>query len=96
LHVRRLCTERGWQRVILVTSAYHMRRATAVFQTAGVTVTPAPCNFLTEISTPPSPPGWNFPTWHGFATMSIWMHEQAGWWIYRTRGWIDPGKAAVP
>lgn len=92
--VMKLANERGWKRVLLVTSANHMRRASAVFQTTGVSVVPAPCGFLTEVSTSPSPPGWHIPTWHGFAKISTWLHEQVGWWMYRSRGWLDPAKVA--
>jgi uncharacterized SAM-binding protein YcdF (DUF218 family) len=37
----------GLRRPLLVTSAYHMRRAVAVFEKAGVTVTPVPAGFRT-------------------------------------------------
>ena len=94
VRVRKLAQERGWQRVLLVTSANHMRRASAVFQTTGVAVVPAPCGFITEVSTSASPPGWHVPTWHGFGKISTWLHEQVGWWLYRCRGWIDPSKVA--
>ena len=92
--VLKLAQERGWRRVLLVTSANHMRRASAVFQTAGVAVVPAPCGFLTEVSTSAAPPGLHVPTWHGFGKISTWLHEQVGWWLYRSRGWIDPAKVA--
>ncbi len=93
LKVRELASSQGWQRILLVTSAFHMKRAAAVFRsTTGVEIIPAPCNFLTEVSTAPSPPGWHIPTWSGFEKISIWLHEKVGWAIYRRRGWI--GKVA--
>lgn len=84
----RLAAERGWQQVLLVTSANHMRRAAATFHTAGVSVIPAPCNFHTELSKPPSfePPG--VPKAGGFEKTAMWLHEQIGWLEYRRRGWI--------
>ena len=36
---------------ILVTSAFHMRRATGIFKRAGIDVIPYPCNYLTGSST---------------------------------------------
>ena len=88
LKVRALATERGWRRILLVTSANHMRRASATFRAQGLEVIPVPCNFLTTISTAPAPPGLSVPGYDGFWKMSIWLHEQAGWFIYRSRGWI--------
>jgi uncharacterized SAM-binding protein YcdF (DUF218 family) len=84
----KLAAERGWQQVLLVTSANHMRRAAATFHTAGVRVIPAPCNFHTELSKPPSlePPG--IPKAGGFEKTGMWLHEQIGWLEYRRRGWI--------
>ncbi len=83
-----LMRERGWKRVILVTSAFHMTRAAATFRTAGVELVPAPCNFLTTVSLAEVPFRLNVPTWHGFEKISIWMHELVGWRMYRSRGWI--------
>jgi uncharacterized SAM-binding protein YcdF (DUF218 family) len=37
----------GLRRPLLVTSAYHMRRAVAVFEKAGIAVTPVPAGFRT-------------------------------------------------
>jgi uncharacterized SAM-binding protein YcdF (DUF218 family) len=90
LHARAVANRRGWNRILLVTSANHMRRAAAVFRRQGFEVIPAPCNFLTSLSTAPgdSPAFISVPRHDGFVKASIWLHEQAGWWIYRARGWI--------
>lgn len=92
LFTAKLASERGWKHLLLVTSANHMRRASATFRTAGLNVTPAPCNFLTSLSEPASwdPPG--VPRHGGFAKISTWLHEAIGWIEYRRRGWIDPSK----
>lgn len=88
LKVRALAAERGWHRVLLVTSANHMRRASAVFRAQGLEVIPVPCNFLTTVGTAPPPSGVAVPRYDGFVKMSIWLHEEVGWWTYRHRGWI--------
>jgi uncharacterized SAM-binding protein YcdF (DUF218 family) len=83
----RLASERRWQQVLLVTSAYHMRRALGTFRTAGLQVIPAPCNFLTELSEAPRALV-GVPRHGGLAKTAIWLHEQIGWLEYRRRGWI--------
>jgi uncharacterized SAM-binding protein YcdF (DUF218 family) len=88
LKVRALATERGWRRVLLVTSANHLRRASATFRAQGFEVISAPCNFLTNVSTEPGPSGLLVPRYDGFVKAAIYLHEQAGWWMYRRRGWI--------
>lgn len=88
--VRTLAKDRGWKRILLVTSASHMRRAAAVMRTqTKLEVVPAPCNFLTVLSTLPSTRGIAIPTYGGFEKISLWMHEIIGWEVYRRRGWID-------
>jgi uncharacterized SAM-binding protein YcdF (DUF218 family) len=88
LHARAVANAHGWNRILLVTSANHMRRAAAVFRRQGFEVIPAPCNFLTTLSTAPGPFSISVPRYDGFVKAAIWLHEQAGWWIYRERGWI--------
>ena len=90
LKVRALAAERGWKRVLLVTSANHMRRAAAVFRHVGIEVTPAPCNFMTSVGTgePPFEPG--VPGSDGFVKMGMWLHEEIGWLMYSRRGWLAP------
>lgn len=90
LKVRALAREHGWHRVLLVTSANHMRRAAATVRHVGVEVTPVPCNFLTSVSTAESPWVPAVPGTDGFVKMGIWLHEQVGWLIYRRRGWLAP------
>jgi uncharacterized SAM-binding protein YcdF (DUF218 family) len=84
-----LAKQRGWKKILLVTSANHMNRAASVYRAAGFEVVPAPCNFLVAGSS--APPGFRIgiPGWSGFEKLSIWLHEIAGWEIYRRRGWLD-------
>ena len=84
----KLVRERGWKRVLLVTSAFHMKRAAATFRTAGVDVVAVPCNFLTTVSTSDGPMEFRVPSWSGCEKISIWMHEIVGCQVYRSRGWI--------
>jgi uncharacterized SAM-binding protein YcdF (DUF218 family) len=88
LRVRNLAAERGWKRVLLVTSANHQRRASATFRAQGLEVISVPCNFLTNVSTAPGAPGVSIPRYDGFVKMATWLHEEIGWLMYRRRGWI--------
>jgi len=45
LQVRRILRRRGWHKVLLVTSAQHMRRALAVFVTAGIDAIASPTDY---------------------------------------------------
>jgi uncharacterized SAM-binding protein YcdF (DUF218 family) len=92
--VAMLAQERGWKRVLLVTSASHMRRAAGVFRTTtSLEVVPAPSAFLTSVSivTPDSTD--LVPRAAGFVKLENWLHEQIGWRVYRWRGWISDGAA---
>ena len=86
LYVREILGARGWRRVLLVTSASHMRRAVAAFQAQGVDVIPAPTDVRVV--------GRGFSLWQllptvgGLEKSSIATKEYMGWWIYRLRGWI--------
>src|ERR1035437_1363391 len=88
LQFRKLKEAEGWQKVLLVTSALHMRRAEAVFRKQGVDVTPVACDFQVHgvLGAPgfPSP----FPRQHRLDLLSLYLHEQIGWWVYKWRGWV--------
>jgi len=47
--VKKLCERLGCKRVVLVTSAYHMRRAVLSFQKAGLEVVPYPTDFKRDM-----------------------------------------------
>ena len=87
LYVREILAERGWRRVLLVTSASHMRRAAAAFKTQGVDVIPAPTDVRVvdrEFSL------WKLlPTVGGLEKSSVATKEYLGWWVYRLRRWIE-------
>jgi uncharacterized SAM-binding protein YcdF (DUF218 family) len=94
VRVAALLKKEGWQRVILVTSAYHMRRAKATFETAGVPVVCVPCDFQTKVSVETGDSLVLVPRYPGFQKLSLYLHEQIGWVAYRRHGWIKP--ASVP
>ncbi|MCX7724194.1 MAG: YdcF family protein [Thermodesulfovibrio sp.] len=45
LYVYEICKEKAFKRLILITSAYHMKRAVKLFQKTGVEVLPYPADF---------------------------------------------------
>jgi uncharacterized SAM-binding protein YcdF (DUF218 family) len=90
LKVAALARKHGWRRVLLVTSANHMRRAAATFRHVDLDVTPVPCNFLTSVGTGDVPFTISVPGPDGFVKMGIWLHEQVGWLMYWRRGWLKP------
>ena len=86
LYVQRILAERGMQRVLLVTSASHMRRAVAAFQAQGVEVIPTPTDV--RVIERGFSPLQLVPTTNGLEKSSIAVKEYMGWWLYRLRGWI--------
>jgi uncharacterized SAM-binding protein YcdF (DUF218 family) len=94
IFTQELLEKHGLEKVLLVTSASHMRRSVAVFQTQGVEVIPAPTDVrVVEL---PSHLRGLVPTLDGLEFSTIAIKEHVGWWVYRLKGWIDssqlPGK----
>lgn len=93
--VAKLAQERGWKRVLLVTSASHMKRAVGVFlTTTGLEIIPVPSAFLTSVSIVTADSTDIVPRAAGFVKLENWLHEQIGWRVYRWRGWISDEAAA--
>lgn len=72
LRVAEAAQERGWHRIGLVTSAWHMRRAEGLFRRAGVDVVPLAADHL------------GTPTWEGLYTLvpvgyGAWLQQKAVW-----------------
>jgi len=85
-----LLEKHGLGKVLLVTSASHMRRSVAVFRTQGMEVIPAPTD-VRVVDLPPNL-GSLVPTLGGLEFSTIAIKEHVGWWVYRLRGWIDPSQ----
>jgi uncharacterized SAM-binding protein YcdF (DUF218 family) len=88
VEVRRLFDKEGWPKdIILVTSAFHLRRATALFQKQGFTVHPAPAHYFTHVQ-------YNFewvqllPDETTLQQTYLAVHEWTGYTAYRLLGWI--------
>lgn len=76
-----LLRERGMQRVLLVTSAFHMRRAERLFLAQGLDVIPAPTDFQ-RLVTPGVLPRW-LPGAGNLVRSSKALHEMVGYQVYR-------------
>lgn len=76
----------GMRRILLVTSAYHMRRAQALFEAQDLEVVPAPTDFQ-RLVVEPVVPGW-LPGVDNLARTTNALHEMLGYWVYRFRGWL--------
>jgi len=88
LRFKELSAQRGWRKVILVTSALHMPRSVAVFAAQGIAVAPVACDF--QAHGVPSVQGdfSPFPRQFRFHHLALYLHEKIGWWVYRARGWV--------
>lgn len=86
--VKEIYDARGWTNILLVTSAFHMKRSAAVFRSHGIHTTEIPCNFFTLVGRYGSPQVKILPKHQGMEKMSILIHELVGWAYYRLRGWI--------
>lgn len=86
---RELVERRGWKRVLLVTSAFHLGRAMATFRQAGVPVEPVACDFRWIRLGDGKEVGWGwraFPDEESVFSLTLWWHEQLGWLSYRLSG----------
>jgi len=72
--------------ILLVTSAFHMRRAQALFMGRGLEVIPAPTDYQ-RLVVPPVMPPW-LPTAEDLVRTTYALREYVGYWIYRYRGWL--------
>lgn len=91
IHFRSLANERRWTNVLLITSAYHLPRAVAAFEKAGVRVQPVGCDFK-------GIPALNYghrglrgfqwvPTTEPLAVVGLYIHEILGSIVYKMKEW---------
>ncbi|TDU62513.1 uncharacterized SAM-binding protein YcdF (DUF218 family) [Prosthecobacter fusiformis] len=88
LKVAQLAQERGWDKVLLVTSASHMSRSVGAFAKAGVTVVPVPCHYLSRYNQIGDVEWLHLPDRTSFDLFDTWFHEVIGTWVYQWRGWM--------
>ena len=89
-HVRYLAEmleAEGLERLIVVTSATHMRRAEAVFRQAGLEITPITTGFSVR-SDPDGGLRRLLPNVGALSGSTRALHEHIGFWFYRLRGWV--------
>ncbi len=86
LHTLPLLKEKGINQVLLVTSAYHMRRAATIFEGIGISVIPAATDYqLVERFI--SILDW-LPQTGALATTTRGIKEYIGWWVYSFRTFL--------
>jgi uncharacterized SAM-binding protein YcdF (DUF218 family) len=89
LAVKAVVSTNGWGRILLVTSAAHMRRAAATFRTQNLDIYEVPCNFHTLAGRYGHYSIGIVPDASGFEKFSSYLHESFGWLYYRIRGRIS-------
>lgn len=94
VNVKKILTQRGINRVLLVTSAAHMPRSVAIFKKQGIDATPAPTDFLVtqqELQETGSTPQGRIlgvlPEAENLQRFTRALKEYIGIFIYRLRGW---------
>ena len=83
-----MLNELGIRRILLVTSAFHMRRCEELFAAQGLEVIPAPTDYQRLLTPTPGV----YPVWLP-SVGDLWqsphaLHELLGYRVYRFRGWL--------
>jgi uncharacterized SAM-binding protein YcdF (DUF218 family) len=86
VNLREMTEAIGMNRVLLVTSASHMRRAQAVFEKVGFDVVPAPTDYQVA-ETDPSILDW-VPDVEALVKTTKGIKEYIGYFVYWLRGWV--------
>jgi uncharacterized SAM-binding protein YcdF (DUF218 family) len=83
----RIVRERGWTRLLAVTSAFHGRRAQGTFRAVGL----EPRWLLVDRRARVNPRWGALDLWipraKSLAVSELALREMAGWWIYRAQGY---------
>lgn len=84
----RVIRERGWSRVLLVTSAAHMPRAVEAFRAVGIEVVASATDYRYAGPSPLDVLDF-LPSAAALAQTTSVVHEVIGRWVYRWRGWAE-------
>jgi uncharacterized SAM-binding protein YcdF (DUF218 family) len=88
LRLKQLRAERGWKRIILVTSAIHMKRAEATIRKLNGPVAIVACDFRCYGVKKEPWKSFPFPQTERMKLLQDYLHEVVGGWSYRWREWI--------
>ncbi len=88
VYSKAIMREKGFEKVLLVTSALHMPRALAVFRSAGIDAIAAPTDYNIVKRNQPWILEW-FPTLSAMDALTDVFREHLGILVYRYRGWIS-------
>jgi uncharacterized SAM-binding protein YcdF (DUF218 family) len=80
--------DQGWKKIILVTSAAHMRRSEALFRKLGLDVTCVAGDFRGLSRLEAKHRFVPIPTLGNLDMLSIYGYETVGYWVYWWRGWV--------
>ncbi len=87
VYTKLMLDQHSLKSILLVTSALHMPRALATFETAGVQAIPAATDFETKAPAAPGIEAWVADP-AALERTTRAMKEYFGWLAYRQRGWI--------
>jgi uncharacterized SAM-binding protein YcdF (DUF218 family) len=65
---------------VLITSAYHMKRATLVFKKMNIPIVPYPCNYIAGMGR--TDLGDFIPSFGVLGTWEMYLKELIGYWVY--------------
>jgi len=95
VNVRQMLRQQQLDRVLLVTSASHMPRASAIFRKLGIAVMPAPTDYwVSEATLAEGSSTWQgrligtLPSAEAVFRVTRVLKEYVGFVIYRLRGWL--------
>jgi uncharacterized SAM-binding protein YcdF (DUF218 family) len=88
LYSHAIARARGFSRVVVVTSAFHMDRAVGCFASVGMEVDTLPVDYRAHRSSGAQLGDW-IPRVDGLADMSGTLHEVFGRLVYRVRGYTS-------
>jgi uncharacterized SAM-binding protein YcdF (DUF218 family) len=86
LNALAIMKKKGINKILLVTSAFHMHRASAVFEKLGLEVVPAATDYQVQ-NYEPSILDW-VPDAEALMGTTLGIKEYLGWWVYWFRGWV--------
>ena len=89
IHAAHLAPQKGWKKIILVSSGIHLKRAVATFRMAGLEVVPIGCDFqgLAALQESRESQLLIIPSVYTLSDTRTWIEEILGYAYYRMRSW---------